>query len=84
MLLTVTVDRFEDGIAVLVPADARDGRDQILIPTRFLPSAAREGKVLDFEITVNEAKTDQARRRVRGLLDELERLSKPPREPDKE
>lgn len=84
MLLTVTVDRFENGTAVLIPAGARDGRDQILMPTRFLPSGAREGKVLDFDIAVNEAKTAEARQRVRSLLDELDRLSGPKKEPNQE
>lgn len=77
MLFTVTVDRFEEGTAVLIPAEAQDGRDQILLPTRFLPPGAGEGKVLDLDISLNEAKTNEARQRVRGLLDELERLSGP-------
>jgi hypothetical protein len=75
MVLTVTVDRVVDGIAVLVPEGAQDGRDQILWPARFLPPTAGEGKVLDLQVAVSEGKTDEARRRVGGLLEELERLS---------
>ncbi|HCC33808.1 MAG TPA: hypothetical protein DEQ28_07940 [Clostridiales bacterium] len=75
--LKVTVDRMEEGIAVLIPREPPD--TTIFWPAGLLPRSVREGSILDFEIRLDEEATQQVRRRVRGLIEELVRTSDRPK-----
>lgn len=81
MRLQLSVDRVEEGLAVLFPwAGAGKGptgeRNQILWPVALLPPGAREGKILTLEVSVDEEATSRARRGLQDLVDELERKSR--------
>lgn len=64
-----TVDRVEEGWAVLIPRD--DGQVSIQWPVRYLPAGAGEGKIIRLHMEVDEEATAEARQRIRGLIDEL-------------
>jgi hypothetical protein len=71
--LKVTVDRMEEGMAILIPRQASDRT--IVWPAGLLPPKAREGSILDFEIRLDEEETQRVRNRVRGLIQDLVRMS---------
>jgi len=76
--LKVSVDRVEEGMAILIPREPPD--TTILWPARLLPGGFREGSILDFEIRLDEEETQRVRRRVRGLIQDLVRMSDRPKE----
>ncbi|MGM0414624.1 MAG: DUF3006 domain-containing protein [Bacillota bacterium] len=67
--MKVTVDRIENGIAVLLIRPAEEYSCEI--PVDYLPSETGEGDILlvDFKREINE--TEEARKRVRGLIEKL-------------
>jgi hypothetical protein len=64
----VSVDRVEGGLAVLL-----DGRQEIRVPTDWLPEGAGEGAWLRFEIAADPQAESAARARVEGLQSHLKR-----------
>jgi len=71
--LSVHLDRVEEDTAVLII----DGtREYILWPVRYLPEEAREGSILRVEAGVDEAATERGKKRVRSLLDRIDRAQK--------
>lgn len=66
----VTLDRIEEGIAVLLIRD--DESIKINIPLFLLPAESKEGDILDITITRNVQETEEAKERVSSLLEKLE------------
>jgi hypothetical protein len=64
-----TIDRVEEGIAVLVPQD--EPRQRITVPAILLPTGSREGDVLTLTIDRDPAATAAAMERVSGLIEKL-------------
>jgi hypothetical protein len=69
--MKVSVDRVEEGIAVLIPLD--DPRQRITVPAKFLPPGSREGDVLTLTFEEDPEETAAARERVSLLIDKLKK-----------
>lgn len=69
--LKVTIDRFEDGYAVLLV----QGKEEVHIdfPAELLPEGCREGDILDIDISRDEESTEDARREVSDLIEKLKK-----------
>ncbi len=65
----VTIDRIEEGIAVLLVRDEEE--ININIPLILLPSGSKEGDILDIAITRDVQETEAAKERVSALLEKL-------------
>ena len=65
----VTLDRIEEGIAVLLVRDEELVR--INIPLFLLPPESREGDILDITIVRDIKETVDAKERVSSLLEKL-------------
>lgn len=67
--MKVTIDRFEDGYAVLLIR----GEESVHIdfPSKLLPRGCKEGDILDISISRDEAGTEDARKRVSDLIEKL-------------
>lgn len=70
----VTLDRIEEGIAVLLVRDEETVK--INIPLFLLPSESREGDILDITIARNIKETGDAKERVSALLEKLKNKNK--------
>lgn len=68
--IKLSVDRLEGERAVLL---ARGWEEEIIFPASLLPSEVKEGDILAFSIEVSEAKTEEARAKVKELLEKLSR-----------
>jgi hypothetical protein len=69
--MKVSVDRIEEGVAVLILQD--DPYGQIRIPAPLLPPGSREGDVLDLMLEPDPAATAATRERVTGLIARLKK-----------
>jgi hypothetical protein len=69
-----TVDRIEDGVAILLPG--QDERSPLSIPIGFLPKNCREGDIVSISIDIDEKATEDTKRRVDWLLGELDKQQK--------
>jgi hypothetical protein len=67
--MKVSIDRIEEGIAVLVLQD--NPRVRIQIPDSLLPPGCREGDVLSLTLSRDLTDTAAAKKRVSGLIDTL-------------
>jgi hypothetical protein len=69
--MKVTIDRFEDGYAVLLVR----GMEQVHIdfPVELLPEGCKEGDILDVRICRDEAATEETRKRVSDLIEKLKK-----------
>jgi hypothetical protein len=65
----VTLDRIEEGIAVLLVRD--EEKIKINIPLFLLPPGSKEGDILSIAITRNVKETEDAKERVSSLLEKL-------------
>ena len=67
--MKATIDRFEEDLAVLI---FRGSVPAIInLPVRLLPEGCREGDILDIEISRDAEGTEEARKRVSGLIEKL-------------
>ena len=66
-----TLDRIEEGIAVLIPLD--NSLERITVPFSLLPIGSREGDVLTLTFDRDTAATAAARERVSGLIEKLKK-----------
>jgi hypothetical protein len=77
--MKVTIDRFEDGYAVLLIrgeecADSAHGEsDHIDFPVKYLPPGCKEGDILDISICRDVAGTEEAKKRVSDLIEKLKK-----------
>jgi hypothetical protein len=69
--MNVSIDRIEDGIAVLVMRDDPLGR--IHLPVSLLPAGCVEGDVLTLTLDRDTAATAEAKERVSGLIEKLKK-----------
>jgi hypothetical protein len=69
--MKVTIDRIEQGVAVLVMQD--DPFDRISLPVLLLPQGCREGDVLTLTLEADHGETAAAKERVTGLIDKLKK-----------
>jgi hypothetical protein len=65
----VTLDRIEEGTAVLLIRD--EETIKINIPLFLLPAGSKEGDVLDITIARDVQETEDAKERVSSLLEKL-------------
>jgi hypothetical protein len=72
--LKVTLDRIEEGIAVLLVRDKE--KVKINIPLTLLPSGSKEGDILDITIVRDMQETEAAKERVTNLLEKLKNKNK--------
>ena len=72
--LKVTLDRIEEGIAVLLVRD--EEKVKINIPLTLLPSGSKEGDILDITIDRDMQETEAAKERVSTLLEKLKKKNK--------
>jgi hypothetical protein len=72
--MKVTLDRIEDGIAVLLVRP--DETIKIDIPFKLLPSDCREGDILDIMICRDIDGTEAAKERVSSLIEKLKNKNK--------
>ena len=69
--LKVTIDRIEEGIAVLLVRDEEKIKINVLFT--LLPGGSKEGDILDIEITRDVQETEAAKERVSSLLEKLQK-----------
>jgi Protein of unknown function (DUF3006) len=69
--MKVTIDRFEDGYAVLLVRDEEDVH--IDFPVKLLPDGCKEGDILDITISRDEESTEATRKRVSDLIEKLKK-----------
>ena len=67
--MKVTIDRFEDGYAVLLVRDEEEVH--IDFPVKLLPEGCKEGDILDIAISRDEESTEATRKRVSDLIEKL-------------
>lgn len=77
MEILATIDRIEEGRAVLLVREAEDAA--ISWPVRALPQGVREGMILKIRVEPDEKATEAAKHRVERLLRKL--ASKGPKDP---
>jgi len=70
-MMKVSIDRVEEGIAVLVMQD--ESRECITVSASLLPPGSREGDVLTLILEKDPAATKAAKERVSGLIDTLKK-----------
>ena len=70
----VTLDRIEEGIAVLLVRD--EEKIKINVPLTLLPVGSKEGDILDIAITRDVQGTEAAKERVTSLLEKLKSKNK--------
>jgi hypothetical protein len=69
--MKVTVDRIDEGIAVLLSRD--DDALQVRIPARLLPPDCREGDILTVTFERDDTATREVKSRVAGLIRDLKK-----------
>ncbi|RLC38824.1 hypothetical protein DRH27_01345 [Candidatus Falkowbacteria bacterium] len=67
MLISLTIDRFENGKAVLKTND----NDTIIWPKNKLPDNLSEGSVLNFKITGNKSEEEDKKNLAKDILNEI-------------
>ncbi len=71
--MKATIDRIEEGIAVLI--DREDDTRHISIPVSLLPPGCQEGDVITVMLERDEETTAAAKARVSGLVEKLRKRS---------
>jgi len=69
--MKVSVDRIEEGVAVLILQD--DPFCRINLPVPLLPPGCREGDILILTLEADAAETGTAKTRVTGLINKLKK-----------
>ncbi len=69
-----TLDRVENGIAVLLVRD--EEVIKFYIPLSLLPAECKEGDVLGISVVKDVQETEDAKERVSGLLEKLKNKNK--------
>ena len=67
--MKVTIDRIEEGIAVLISAE--DEPVRMTIPVSLLPPGTKEGDIVAIRIDRDEAATAASKDRVSSLIKKL-------------
>lgn len=61
-----TLDRFEDGKAILIGE-----KEELIIPKKIIPKAIKEGDILHLTISSDEAETKKKEFTAKELLNEI-------------
>ena len=69
--MKATIDRIEEGIAVLIGVKEEPVR--MTVPVSLLPPGAKEGDIITLSIERDEEATAAARIRVTSLLDKMKK-----------
>jgi hypothetical protein len=69
--MNMTIDRIEEGIAVLIGRD--EAAMRMTIPVSGLPLGCREGDVVRILLEKDDGETRAARDRVAGLVEKLKK-----------
>ena len=69
--MKATIDRIEEGVAVLISRD--DAMLRINVPGSLLPAGSREGDVITINIERDAEVTLMAKERVTGLIENLKK-----------
>ncbi|MEJ6949451.1 DUF3006 domain-containing protein [Natronospora cellulosivora (SeqCode)] len=72
--MKVTIDRFENGQAVLLIRE--DEKEEIILNKKHLPAEVKEGDILDVNFKISKSETKEAEKRVANLLDKLKNKQK--------
>jgi len=67
MLISLTIDRFENGKAVL----KTDDNETIIWPKNKLPENLKEGSVLNFKIIGNKTEEEDKKKLAKDILNEI-------------
>ncbi len=67
--MKVTVDRIENGIAILLIRP--EEKYSLEIPVAYLPAGTRESDILSVDFKREISETDEAKQRVRNLIEKL-------------
>ena len=67
--MDLTIDRIEEGIAILIGRE--DGTVRLKIPAEHLPPGSKEGDILTMTLLRDPGATARARDRVRSLQERL-------------
>lgn len=67
--MKATVDRIDEGVAVLITLEERPAR--ITVPVSILPRGCREGDSVTLTLEQDADDSDDRRRRVASLVDRL-------------
>ena len=70
-IIRVSLDRVEEGLAVLLLRD--DESVRFTLPRALLPQNAREGDILEIAIRRDVAATEEVRRRVAERIERMRR-----------
>ena len=66
-----TLDRLEEGTAVLIPLDTP--RQRITVPLALLPAGCGEGDILDVAFEKDPAATVAAKERIAGVIERMKK-----------
>jgi hypothetical protein len=69
--MKATIDRIEDGLAVLLVGE--DGKTRVNVPLILLPEGCREGDILDITIVRDEEATRETKEQVSSLIEKLKK-----------
>jgi hypothetical protein len=69
--MNVSIDRIDEGVAVLIPLD--DPRQRMMIPVTLLPPGCSEGDILTLKLERDPAATAAVKERVSGLIEKLKK-----------
>lgn len=69
--MKMTIDRIEEGIAVLVSLE--DKPQKVNVPVSLIPPGSREGDVVTMQLERDDEATAAARERVSSLLEKLKK-----------
>jgi hypothetical protein len=69
--MKVSIDRIDEGIAVLILQDSP--YTQIRLPVPLLPAGSREGDILDLSLEPDPAATAAAGERISGRIERLKK-----------
>ena len=61
-----TIDRFENGSAVLIGEHS-----EIIVPKKLIPKSAKEGDIVHLTISSDEAETRRREKSAKELLNEI-------------
>jgi hypothetical protein len=73
-IMKATIDRIEGKLAVLLIGD--DGSIKLNVPLILLPEGAKEGDILYININKDEKETEEAKKRVTSLTEDLKNKNK--------
>ena len=69
--LTCSVDRFENGHAVLIFKFTQNNRAELVIPKRYLPRKIKEGDILSVEVYPEKEAKERQKNLASNILDEI-------------